>query len=374
MNNSNNQIKNSLEHTGRRLEEVPPGVYFEITRRCNLACKYCYAGKSENLKDPLDTHAIKKIITDIKNSGSTFIILSGGEPLIRDDFFEILDFTVFGENRNGREPKSFFPVSLVTNAVLITGETAEKLSRYPSLNIRISIDGHSPEFHDPFRGEGSFRKTMTGIKNLFKAGMRKKISLCSTITSQNVNRAGDMVKMALGLGIGSIVITPVVRQGRAGEIWDRVKISPDDLKRMFDELYQLEEKFGNRVNISGSMKSSLLKSAKSPLKEVKCPVGQRIAIDASGGVYPCSLMMIPEFLTGNMLEKPLKEIISGIEMKKYKKCALNRIDEIEKCIDCKYRNTCNGGCMARAYMEKGDLYSPDPDCRVILELIESNKK
>ena len=359
-----------------QLEMVPPGVYFEITKRCNLSCKYCYARQKNQRPDPLNTQEVLAVIKNIKNAGNTFIIISGGEPLIREDIFKILDFAVKNHPTNSETSgdPSLFPVSLVTNATLITPDIARKLAAYPSLQIRISLDGPDAEYHDPIRGEGSFRKTMTGIKNLLKTGMRKQISLCSTVSSLNVKVMGEMVKKTVGMGINSLVITPVVRQGGAGETWEELRISPSDLKNMFDEIHELEEKFAGRIHISGSMKSSLLKSLQEASNRVKCPVGQRVAIDASGGVFPCSLMMLPEFLCGNVMEEPLEEILTCNKMKNFKDCALHRKEKIPQCFCCPWKDTCTGGCMARAYMETGELLSADPDCGVIGEILRDEKK
>lgn len=356
----------------RRLEIVPPGVYLEVTKRCNLSCKYCYARREGCNGDIMNTPQILGIIGDIKNSGNTFLIISGGEPLIREDIFSILDFSVLpSDSIIDTLP---FPVSLITNATLITPDLAEKLSSYPSLQVRVSLDGHAAEYHDPVRGEGSFRKTMTGIKNLLKAGMRKQMSLCSTVSSLNVKVMGETVKKAVGMGIGSLVVTPVARQGEGAAMWEDLKISPDDLKNMFDELHELEEKYSGRIHISGSMKSSLLKSLQEASNFIKCPVGQRVAIDASGGVYPCSLMMFPEFLCGNVLREPLKKILACEKMKSFKDCALQRAEKIPQCACCRWKEICAGGCMARAYGESGDLFSTDPDCGVIVRIAEADNR
>lgn len=363
---------NHIHQPNRHLETVPPGVYFEITKKCNLSCKYCYARQKNHQPDPLNTHEVLTVIENIKNSGNTFLIISGGEPLIREDIFEIIDFAVKNHpigSETSVDP-SPFPVSLVTNATLITPEIAQKLAAYPSLQIRISLDGPDAKYHDPIRGEGSFRKTMTGIKNLLKTGMRKQISLCSTVSSINVKAMGEMVKKTVGMGINSLVITPVVRQGGAGETWEELRISPSDLKNMFNEIHELEEEFAGRIHISGSMKSSLLKSLQEASNRVKCPVGQRVAIDASGGVFPCSLMMLPEFLCGNVMEEPLEDIIACEKMKNFENCALHRKEKISQCSCCPWKDTCTGGCMARAYGETGNLFSPDPDCKTIDDILK----
>jgi len=340
------------------LEQVSIGVYFEITRRCNLSCRYCYVEGLNTGPDLLDTTQINGIIREISDAGGAFLTISGGEPLKRKDIFKILDLAC-----------PMLPVAIITNGTLITPGIASKLSSYDSLHIDVSIDGPESRFHDPNRGEGNFRRTMTGIKNLLKAGMRQHISLCATLASHNIESVEDMAQMTAGLGIPSFVITPAARQGKSEKIWDSLKPPAEQLVKMFSRVFELEREYGDKLRISGSMKSALNKSFISDLKIVRCPVGQRVAIDYSGEVYPCSMMMFPEFSTGNILNQSFESIISGDLMKKYKECALGRKDNIKKCAGCQWKNYCAGGCMARAYTELGDLNKPDPDCDVIEYLL-----
>jgi len=356
-----------------RLEKVTPGVYFEITGKCNLKCRYCYArvfvdSKENNsgetdqqtsIQSDLDTGDIKKIIQEIKNAGNEFIIISGGEPFLRNDIIDILQFS-----------SSLLTTTILTNATLIDMETAKKIASMNPLYVNISIDGPRAEFHDPYRGEGTFRRTMTGIKNLMKVGMRRRMSLCMTVTSVNIDSVNDIIIITMGLGIPSLVITPVVRQGYAEEIWNEIKPSSEKLLAMFNDIYDFEQKYGEKIHISGSMKSSLLNTLENDERVVKCPVGQRIAIGYRGDVYPCSLMMSPLHSTGNVMSESLESIANGDSMKKYMEIALTRKDRMDKCSRCRWNPVCTGGCMARAYCEYGDLFAPDPDCEVIGGILE----
>lgn len=341
------------------LETVSPAVYFEITRRCNLSCIYCYADEGSGEKDYLDTVRIKSILNQFKNCGFQYVIVSGGEPLLRKDCFHILQYA-----------SSLMPVSMITNAHLIDFDTARDLAGIPRFDIRVSLDASDSLHNDPLRGEGSYKKTLTGIKNLLKAGMRRFITLCMTVTSINIHNVEDYIHWAAGLGITSVVITPVVSYGRAKVQKEFLVPAEKDLIHMFNILYRLKDEYSQRLHIFGSTKNVFKSALKKPSSMIKCPVGQRIAVDFRGRVYPCSLLMDSNFCAGNLCDESLSEILQSKKMESCKKCASERKDILYPCKDCQWKNICTAGCLARAYAACGDPYTPDPDCRVFSQLLK----
>jgi radical SAM protein with 4Fe4S-binding SPASM domain len=210
---------------------------------------------------------------------------------------------------------------------------------------------------------------MTGLKNLMKAGLRKQISLCITVTSANFNKIGEYAAFAAGLGIPSIVVTPAAKLGRAQEIWEKIKISPNDLQNFYENLYRIEEQFKDKLRISGSIKTALLNRKTRNMTDLPCSICQSIAIDVNGNVYPCSLLMSEQFKAGNAFETSLDEIISGAVMQEFRKIASDRRNVVKQCSFCRLKDICAAGCMAKTYMEYGSFFAPDPDCNTICNLI-----
>ncbi len=337
-----------------QLKKVDIGVYFEITHRCNLECIYCYATPVHSKGEFLNTQEVKKILKNLKNGEVSFVILSGGEPLIREDIFPILRYSA-----------SLFPTILLTNATLITKDVARKISYISNLSIRVSIDGATKEKNDPLRGEGSFEKTLKGIENLISCGLGEKISLASTITSINED-VDDLVEFALDKGISSLVITPLVPSGKGGKVWNRYALKGEALLNFYRKLYYLQKDYKGKIKIYGSLVSALEESLKN-VGLVNCPVGYRSAVDWQGNLYPCSLMMFPKFKVANLKETSFKKALE--DMKKYQEIAILRKDKISQCRLCPWRGYCTSGCMARAYLTKGTLWAEDPDCDVIQETL-----
>ena len=174
-----------------KVEGVPPGFYFEITRRCNLKCSYCCAPGSSPGKE-LDTGGVIRVLNRMAGIGGSFVVISGGEPTIRPDLFEILNHAA-----------SLMPVSLVTNGTLIDEALGEKLARIPGLSVRLSLDGAAEKINDVYRGAGSFKAAAAGLSVLTRHFPRENLSLSVTVTSKNVKSLGAFYRFARDAGVGS---------------------------------------------------------------------------------------------------------------------------------------------------------------------------
>ena len=153
---------------------APLSICLAITNKCNLSCKHCLAASSQKNQD-LTTEELFSIIRQIKELKIFDVSIFGGEPLLREDFFEVLEaFSV-----------SKIVVGLNTNGTLITKDTARRLSGSSIRGYTVSLDGSKESVQDPFRGEGSFKKNIEGIRNLADIGAN--ITISTIITKYNFN-------------------------------------------------------------------------------------------------------------------------------------------------------------------------------------------
>lgn len=156
---------------GNAVKMPGPVVIWNLIRRCNLQCKHCYSTSLDiDFKDELSTEQIKATIDDLKVAHVPVLILSGGEPLLRPDIFEITAYA---------KAKGFY-VALSTNGTLINEDNIEQIKAADYQYVGISIDGLE-EFHDEFRRQkGSFKTSMHALKLCKEAGIKVGMRLCLT--------------------------------------------------------------------------------------------------------------------------------------------------------------------------------------------------
>ena len=158
-----------------------PIVVWNVTRRCNLECLHCYtASNSKPAPDELTSVEAQGVVSDLSDFGVPVILFSGGEPLIREDVYELMSQAA----SMGVQPV------LSTNGCLIDAATTDRLREAGVNRVGISIDGLEPT-NDIFRGkQGAYRQAMEGIRNCQAAGFR--VSLRFTMTRYNVDELGDI--------------------------------------------------------------------------------------------------------------------------------------------------------------------------------------
>ncbi len=181
-----------------------PIVVYNCTKRCNLRCMHCYsASGSAKGDDELTTSQAKEMLAEAAQINCPVVLFSGGEPLLREDLFELL--------AEARRLKLRTVIS--TNGTLIDAAVAGKLAEAGVGYVGISIDG-GEEFHDKFRGvKGSFAATAAGIENCKKAGL--KTGLRFTITKANAEQVPYVFDFAASAGVRRICFYHLIRTGRA---------------------------------------------------------------------------------------------------------------------------------------------------------------
>ena len=186
-------------------------VAWEVTRSCNLACGHCRASAVRGpYEGELDTEKCKQILDEIAAVGKPVIILTGGEPLLRPDIYEI---AAYGDRKGLR-------MVLATNGTLVTEAVAAKLIRSGIRRVSISIDGPEAESHDAFRGvPGAFAGAMAGIAAMKQAGLEFQIN--TTITQANLAQIREIHDLAHRLGAAAHHIFLLVPTGRGKEMADQ---------------------------------------------------------------------------------------------------------------------------------------------------------
>lgn len=284
-------------------ERVIDNISYSITHRCNLKCIHCMVeAECGNGEDYFSTEEVMKNLDVIIGAKPNSITITGGEPLVRKDFWEISEY--LKKNFNGK-------IDLMTNATLITEEVAIRLIRlYDSFDI--SIDGVNEETCALIRGKGVFDKTIKAINYLKNAGA-KKISTSMVLTAENSKYTKEYFELNKKLGTKPML--------RAMSLYGRAEKNQDVLTK--------DQTIKQRENFKEEKKTPSLKCC-------TCTAGYNQAVvEANGDIYPCNLFTDKKYILGNI--KNIKDIRSllgadGIFLSK----AVEKFspDKIDKCKEC----------------------------------------
>ncbi|MCW4030792.1 MAG: radical SAM protein, partial [Candidatus Bathyarchaeota archaeon] len=328
---------------------VPLVLSWNITRKCNLKCPHCYinATPQEPINE-LTTNEAKNLIDQICEISKPLLILSGGEPLLREDVYELI--------RYGAEKG--LKMGLGSNGSLIDYIAAQKLKDVGLNTISISLDSHIPKQHDEFRGvKGSWGKAVKAIKALQENGVLVQIN--TTVTQQNYDQIDDIMSLAENLGVENFHLFFLVPTGRGVKIAD---ISPAKYESMIKTTFAKAAK--HKLNVRPSCAPQFMRIAKEMDLDMSRWIRGCIAglyycrVYPNGDITPCPYIPIN---LGNIREKTFREIWLNSQMFKN----LRDFNALKgKCGECEHRAIC-GGCRARAYGLSsdfidycGDLHEP----------------
>lgn len=320
-------------------------ISWNTTNACNMYCKHCYRDAGAKAADELNTDEGKTLIDQIAGAGFKIMIFSGGEPLMRDDIFTLV---------NHARERGLRPV-FGTNGTLITGKVAQKLKDSGAMAMGISLDSTDPEKHDQLRATpGAWEGAINGMRACREAGLPFQIH--TTVMDWNMNEVEKLTDLAVEIGAIGHHIFFLVPTGRA------VDIEEESLRaEQYEDLLQRIMKKQGEINIE--------------LKPTCAPQFMRIAsqmgiktrfskgclagisyciISPKGIVQPCAYLNIP---AGNVREKPFGDIWRDSEIFK----ALRTENYSGGCGSCRYKKIC-GGCRARAYYYHNDYMAEEPWC------------
>ncbi len=318
---------------------VPLVVSWNLTRRCNLKCGHCYINAtSDELQGELDTEESKRLIDQIAEVSLPLLILSGGEPLLRKDVYELVRYGTHKGLRMG----------LGSNGGLIDEEVAAKLKEAGVKTVSISLDSSDPAQHDEFRGvAGSWKKAVKAIKALGKNGVLVQVN--TTLTQQNYGQIDEIMSLAEEIGVENFHLFFLVPTGRGARIAD---ISPSMYEDMIKGTFAKTHK--HRLNVRPSCAPQFMRIAKDMGLDMRqwirgCIAGMYYCrIYPNGDITPCPYLPVK---LGNVRERTFKEIWFKSPVFE----ALRDPNALKgKCGACEHRVVC-GGCRARAYGLSGDF-------------------
>ncbi len=334
-------------------------VAWEMTRACNLACIHCRAGAStEPRAGELSTEEGKKLIDQITEVGKPILIMTGGEPLLRKDFFDLAEYA----GASGLRPV------LATNGSLVDRDMAKRIAGVGIPRVSISIDGPSAKEHDDFRKvRGAFEKSCAAIDHLISQGVPVQIN--TTLTKRNRRELKQIMETAESLGAVAFHLFLLVPTGRAKDMAGE-EMGPEEYEESLEEFYRLGRKSNmeTKATCAPQYYRILRQKAKSDGIEVNedtfglnartrgCLGGLSfVFVSHSGDLQPCGYFDVQ---AGSIKERSFKELWENAQLFK----DLRQFSKLTgKCGRCDYLRFC-GGCRARAYENTGDYLSEEPYC------------
>lgn len=328
---------------------IPLVVSWNVTRECNMKCSHCYINATEKkLKNELTTLEAKNLMNQIYEVSAPLLILSGGEPLLRPDIFELISYG----------SKKGLKMGLGSNGSLIGDDIAKKLKEAGITTVSISLDSNIPAQHDEFRGvNGAWEKAVEACKALRRNNVLVQVN--TTLTQQNYNQIDDIMFLAQNIGVENFHLFFLVPTGRGTKLTD---ISPEKYEEMITKTFA--KTANHKLNVRPSCAPQFMRIAKGMNLDMRQWIRGCIAglyycrIYPNGDVTPCPYLPIK---LGNIREQTFKEIWFNSRVFK----DLREPNKLKgKCGACEYTALC-GGCRARAYGLSddfidycGDLHEP----------------
>jgi Fe-coproporphyrin III synthase len=353
----------------RRFEPAadrPPVIIWNVCKHCNMTCPHCYAAASQR-PAPTDLNTVEslQLIDSLAAAGVKILIFSGGEPLLRDDLFSLLQYA----HMAGIAPH------LSTNGTLIDSEVAHSLAGSGVRYVGISIDGPRA-FNDSYRGlEGGYDAALEGLRCAKEAGL--KTGLRMTLIRRNLTHLAEMHAVACSVGADRFYVSHLLYSGR-GKALAEEDLSRGQVRDVLYQLFALAEEgldAGSPTRIvTGSNDSDgplLLRwikerygaEAAAPVRRLLLNRGGNSAgegvlnIDARGRVHPDQFWTTQTL--GDVREQSFKEILSDslrVELR-------GRATRLTgRCSGCSYLAMCRGSHRERAEAYTGDRWASDPAC------------
>jgi mycofactocin radical SAM maturase len=322
--------------------DAPICLTWELTYACNLACRHCLSSSGRRDPRELSTAECFAVIEELERLQVFYVNIGGGEPMIRKDFFDILD------HANAHH----VGVKFSTNGSYIDAAAARRLASMDYLDIQISIDGADAAVNDDVRGDGTFEVARQAMQHLRDADFGPfKISV--VVTRHNADQLDDFRAIAAEFG-AQLRVTRLRPSGRGADTWAELHPTQEQQLRLYHWLK-------DRPDVLTGDSFFHLSGFGEALPGLNlCGAGRVVClIDPVGDVYACPFVIHDEFLAGNVRDEGgFTRVWRGADLF----LSLREPSSPGACGSCGSYDACQGGCMASKFFVGLQLDDPDPEC------------
>ena len=320
-------------------------ISWNTTKACNLKCVHCYRDAGGKDANELSTLEGKELLSEIAKAGFKIAILSGGEPLLRKDIFELISYAASVGLR---------PV-LGTNGVLFSPEIVAKLKAAGAARVGISLDSKDFRIHDDFRKQkGAWDKTVQAMRLCKEGGLDFQVH--TTVTRKNYQEIIEITDFISQLGAKAHHIFFLIPTGRGKEISD-VFIGAEEIREVLEKI--LNKQKNTTLELKPVCAPQFIPMARKMGLDLRfqrgCLAGTSYCcILPNGDVHPCPYLPLK---VGNVREEKFSQIWKDSPI--FKK--LRSLEYSGACGTCSDKASC-GGCRARAYYASSDFMAVDQEC------------
>jgi mycofactocin biosynthetic radical S-adenosylmethionine protein MftC len=320
---------------------APICLTWELTYACNLACTHCLSSSGRRDPRELTTSEALSLIDEIADMQIFYINVGGGEPMMRSDFFQLVEHAV----------RLHVGVKFSTNGTRIDRRAAERLATIDYLDVQISIDGVDAATSDRVRGVGSYDAARRAMDHLAAANFGPfKISV--VVTKESVEQLDAFETLANSYG-AQLRLSRLRPSGRGADVWDQLRPTLQQGRELYRWLI-------DRPEVLTGDSFFHLSALGSPLEGLNlCGAGRVVClIDPVGDVYACPFVIHDEFLAGNVREYGFAAVWRESELFQ----TLREPGNAGACTSCGSYDACRGGCMAAKFFTGLEMSDPDPEC------------
>ncbi len=326
-------------------------IYWDITYKCPCKCEHCYAKPLRKIGKELGTSEVKNVIDYLAANDIPLITFTGGEPLEREDIFDILEHA---KRKN-------IHVSLITSGIY--PNKIKELSDAGVKRIQFSLDHSNAEVYDSMRGmPGLYKNLLDSINSAINSGIRTSIS--TTITRTNYSDISNIFSKAIELDVDELRLMRLMPCGIAQSSYEKLAITFEEYKNLIAQLVGLYLNLKEPIMIDIEEPYTLIEGFKGTPAEKYiyyrgCLQGEAVcALTADGKILPCPIGNYDSFVCGDVrkddLLKVWKESSVFGHFRDYK--------SIKVCASCEFGGLCKGGCRCAAFGYYGKIDAPDPIC------------
>ncbi len=341
----------------------PIGMHLEITNACNMTCTHCYVSSGRKLPNELTFEEILRTIDMIPPFSGKRIAISGGEPAVRRDCGEILEYCAI---RCGHD------VDLYTNGKHFPEPLAKRIldinrRGLGQVRIQLSLEGSSAATNDDVRGEGSFAAALESLDRLKSWGLNRSLVLFVCLTKHNIKEVDDLIALAERFDVAMLVFSQWQKQGNAKETaWSSIAPSVEEWVGLGERLLRYSNP---RLQIYGNFYGDLNNNPTGRFNLDSNLFPKHIyyynafpRVTPQGEILADQLWVDPDWILGSTRERSLEEAFNSPQFYDQLDQMRRRTEHIPECQACEWRRLCEAGSAGHTYAEYGHMHSRDLFC------------